>query len=228
MDIEVFLRGASVWVLPVLLAVTLHEAAHAYVAKMLGDDTASKLGRVSLNPVKHIDPFGTILLPSMLILFGSPFVLGWAKPVPVAFGRLRNPKRDMIFVAIAGPISNLLIALVAAIGMWVIGGDLIRPVGWLDENFRNAIFINCILAVFNMIPIPPLDGGRVLTGLLPTPLAIKFARLERFGMLVLIGLIFILPMIGRQLGYELNVISYIVLTPVYDVLLPFYYSITTF
>ncbi|WP_421783589.1 site-2 protease family protein [Kiloniella litopenaei] len=119
MDINEFLLGASVWVLPVLLAVTLHEAAHAYAARLLGDDTASKLGRVSLNPAKHIDPFGTILLPSMLIFIGSPFILGWAKPVPVVFGRLNNPKRDMIFVALAGPASNILIALIAAFGFAV-------------------------------------------------------------------------------------------------------------
>ncbi|MFD2207474.1 site-2 protease family protein [Kiloniella antarctica] len=212
MSIADFLEGASIWVLPVLLAVTLHEAAHAYVAKLLGDDTATKLGRVSLNPLKHIDPFGTVLLPGILIFSGAPFLFGWAKPVPVVFGRLRNPKRDMIFVAIAGPISNILIALIAAFCFNFI--PLIdNPVAykWVAQNLSNAININLILAIFNMFPILPLDGGRILTGLLPTPLAIKFSKSERYGMFVLLGLIFLLPMIGQQIGTDLDIFRYVMI-----------------
>ncbi|WP_120496483.1 site-2 protease family protein [Kiloniella sp. EL199] len=224
MDINEFLLGASVWVLPVLLAVTLHEAAHAYAARLLGDDTASKLGRVSLNPAKHIDPFGTILLPSMLILIGSPFILGWAKPVPVVFGRLNNPKRDMIFVALAGPVSNIFIALIAALGFAVFGLVPDFAADWVGQNLENAIKINLMLAVFNMLPIPPLDGGRVVTGLLPTSLAIPFSRLEKYGMIILIGLIFVLPMIGRQIGMDLNLISYVIIKSIHA-MLPFFQAI---
>lgn len=224
MDINEFLLGASVWVLPVLLAVTLHEAAHAYAARLLGDDTASKLGRVSLNPAKHIDPFGTILLPSMLIFIGSPFILGWAKPVPVVFGRLNNPKRDMIFVALAGPASNILIALIAALGFAVFGLVPDVAADWVAQNLENAIKINLMLAVFNMLPIPPLDGGRVLTGLLPNSLAIPFSRLEKYGMIILIGLIFVLPMIGRQIGMDLNLISYVIIKSIHA-MLPFFQAI---
>ncbi|MCZ4282633.1 site-2 protease family protein [Kiloniella laminariae] len=224
MDISTFLFGASVWALPVLFAVTLHEAAHAYVAYRLGDDTAYKLGRVTLNPLKHTDPFGTILLPAVLIFSGSPFILGWAKPVPVRFGRLGNPKRDMIFVALAGPLSNLFIALVAAIGIAIIGIIPDIATAWVLQNLRNAIVINLILAVFNMLPILPLDGGRVLTGLLPIPLAIKFSQTERFGMVILLVLIFALPFVGREFGMNLNIIGYIIGTAI-DGARPFFEAI---
>ncbi|WP_085908185.1 site-2 protease family protein [Kiloniella majae] len=224
MDINEFISKATVWALPFLVAVTFHEAAHAYVARILGDDTASKLGRVTLNPLKHIDPFGTILLPGMLLFIGSPYLLGWAKPVPVVFGRLRNPKRDMVFVALAGPVSNILIALVAAFFLSFMGpepGDMGR---WVAQNLSNAILVNLVLAVFNMLPIPPLDGGRVLTGLLPNSLAIPFSRLEKYGMIILIGLIFVLPMIGRQIGMDLNLISYVIIKSIHA-MLPFFQAI---
>ncbi len=226
-DIEKILGLASVWILPVLIAVTLHEAAHAYVARLLGDDTATKLGRVSLNPAKHIDPVGTILLPGMLIFSGAPFLFGWAKPVPVVFGRLGNPKRDMIFVAIAGPVSNIFIAIVAALCFNFV--TLFQDptlIEWVAKNLWNAIQINLVLAIFNMIPILPLDGGRILTGLLPVPLAIKFSKSERYGMFLLIGLIFLLPMIGRSLGTDLDLFRHII-GGSQDVLIPYFKDLMT-
>jgi Zn-dependent protease len=186
----------SVWVIPAILAITLHEASHGFVAHLFGDDTAWNAGRVSANPLRHIDPFGTILLPGMLLLAHSPFVFGYAKPVPVNFWALRNPKRDMIWVAGAGPVTNILMALIA--GLLLHAAPLVPGLGadWFASNFVHAIEINVILAVFNMIPLPPLDGGRVAVGLLPRPLAAPLARLERYGLIILIGLLIVLPLVG--------------------------------
>lgn len=210
-----WLYDASTWVLPVLLAITLHEAAHGFMAWRLGDGTARAAGRLSLNPVRHIDPFGTIILPAMLLLFKAPFLFGWAKPVPVQFGNLRHPKRDMVWVALAGPGTNLLLAIAGGLAVHL---AVLVPMpevrGWLIDNLGNLILINIVLAVFNMIPLPPLDGGRVAVGLLPMPLALRLSRLEKKGMLILIGLIFILPFIGNQIGIDLNVLSWILGTPV--------------
>jgi Zn-dependent protease len=216
------LYTASTWILPVLLAITLHEASHGFVAHLRGDDTAWRLGRVSFNPLKHVDPFGTILLPGLLLFLHSPFLFGYAKPVPVNFRALKNPRRDMVLVAAAGPGINILMAIAAALLAHAVG---FLPTGarqWTVLNLENAIVINVVLAVFNMIPLPPLDGGRVAVGLLPRPLGMKLARLEPHGMLILIGLLFLAPMIGSELGYHFNPLAWVLGPPVefvYDLIL---------
>jgi len=200
-----------------LLAITLHEAAHGFVAWRLGDDTAYRLGRVTFNPLRHIDPFGTILLPAMLLFvsaqFGQPFMFGFAKPVPVNFMRLRRPRRDMVWVAAAGPGVNLLMAFAAAVLVHLVPALSEDFGSWVLYNLQNAVWINVLLAVFNMLPMPPLDGGRVAVGLLPLPLARSLQRLERFGFVIIIGGVFLLPWIGRRVGLDLNVFHWLVVTP---------------
>lgn len=205
---------ASTWVLPVLIAVTLHEAAHGYAAYRFGDDTAYRQGRMTLNPLNHVDPFGTVLLPALLLLMKAPFLFGWAKPVPVAFHRLRNPRRDMIFVAAAGPGTNLLLAAISALLFHILPIFPGAVQLWLARMLYNSILLNLVLAVFNMVPLPPLDGGRVAVGLLPDSLARPLAQLEPYGLPILIGVIFILPMLGNLLGLRLDIFSLVVGTPV--------------
>jgi Zn-dependent protease len=198
----------SVWLLPVLIAITFHEAAHAFVARFFGDNTASRLGRVSLNPIRHIDPIGTILLPGLLLLAKSPFLFGYAKPVPVNFRALRNPRIGMVMVAAAGPAMNISLAIVAALGFYLISYLPITVAQWASANLKNALVINVILAVFNMFPLPPLDGGRIAVGLLPNIFASQLARLEPYGMMILIGLLIVLPLLGSQLGIDLGFVSH--------------------
>jgi Zn-dependent protease len=209
---NITLYSASVWVLPLLFAITFHEAAHAFAAHRLGDDTAFELGRVSFNPLKHIDPFGTIILPAMLLLSHSPFLFGYAKPVPVKFENLRNPRLDMVWVALAGPVTNIILALAAALAFHALPLAPADSAQWIADNLKNALVINVVLAVFNMLPIPPLDGGRVAVGLLPRFLAYPLSRLEPFGMLILIGFLILLPLVGSQFGLNLDVISAILRT----------------
>ena len=212
--LESALYTASIWVIPVLLAITLHEAAHGYVALKLGDDTALSAGRVTFNPLKHIDRFGTILLPALLLLVKSPFLFGYAKPVPVNFSRLNKPRRDMIWVAAAGPATNLVLATASA--LLVRTAIRLQPAGalWFGENLSNSVVINLLLAVFNMLPLPPLDGGRVAVGLLPDALAFPLARLERWGLFIIIGALFLLPWLGGRLGVDLNIFRWLIGAPV--------------
>ncbi len=212
------LYTATTWVLPIVFAITLHEAAHGYVAWRLGDDTAHRMGRVTFNPIKHVDPVGTIILPGLLLLMSAPFLFGYAKPVPVNFRALGRPRRDMVLVALAGPGTNIAMAVGAALLFHL--AMLVPSVTgeWLRQNLLNALLINVVLAVFNMLPLPPLDGGRVAVGLLPPALAMPLARLERYGIVILIGALFVLPMIGDRLGQDLNIFRWLVGGPVYAVI----------
>lgn len=188
MDYTNIIQNILIYALPVLLAITVHEAAHGYAARHYGDNTAYALGRITLNPLKHIDPIGTILMPLMLIFAGSPFLFGYAKPVPVQFGNLRNPKRDMIWVALAGPASNLVMALVWGIIFYLLqGADVSEP--FFNKMAQGGILVNAVMFAFNLFPLPPLDGGRILVGLLPYKYAILVSRVEPWGFFIVLGLV---------------------------------------
>lgn len=211
---DTVIQGAAL-IVPLIIAIVFHEIAHGWVARMLGDDTASRLGRLTINPIKHVDLFGTIILPGMLKLAGMP-MFGYAKPVPVAKERLRNPRRDMMLVAAAGPGSNLVMGLIGA----VLLGLLLKPyagmqepggvIGFIALNLIMFISINVFLAIFNLLPVPPFDGGHIVEGLLPREMAQHYAGLHRAALLVMIVLLVVLPMISPSL----NVVSWLVRPPV--------------
>ena len=177
-----------IWAIPVLFAITVHETAHGWVASKLGDHTARMMGRLTLNPIKHIDPVGTILVPALLYLSSAGFLFGWAKPVPINFSALRSPKKDMLWVALAGPGVNLLMAIGWLI-IVAIANTLNIP--FLEFMGGAGIFVNLLLAIFNLLPIPPLDGGRVISSLLPGRLAYQYDQLEPYGLFILVGLLFL-------------------------------------
>ncbi len=193
-NVSNFMLVLSVTAVPTIFSIVAHEVMHGEVAKHLGDDTAQRAGRLTLNPISHIDPFGTIILPGLLLYFGLP-VFGWAKPVPVDFRRLRNGRTGMMMVAAAGPLTNVALALISALLLRHLS-QLLDPQSWrvvvvpLHYMLYFAVQINVVLAIFNLLPLLPLDGGRVLTGLLPLPLAIKFSRLEPYGFLILFLLLY--------------------------------------
>ena len=196
MDFAALIQTLAIAALPVIFAITLHEAAHGYVARHFGDPTAWQAGRISVNPLRHIDPFGTLLVPALILVSsylvaGSAMLFGWAKPVPVNFGRLRHPKRDMLWVAAAGPAVNLLMAIGWA-AMFKLDTMIPRNAYTLPlaEMSRTGIDVNLVLMVLNLLPLPPLDGGRIAVSLLPQKLAWQFAKLERWGFLILLLLMF--------------------------------------
>ena len=183
------IQAVAINAIPLIFAITIHEAAHGYAARKFGDNTAYMLGRVSLNPVKHIDPVGTILIPLVLVLMSSPFLIGYAKPVPINYGRLRNPKMDSVWVALAGPGSNFIQALIW-MAIWIIlqGAQINEP--FFTAMAQAGVLWNIGLLVFNLLPIPPFDGGRVLSGLLPTRQSLALDKLERWGFFIVLALVF--------------------------------------
>lgn len=212
MDLSALVQAIAVAALPVILAITLHEAAHGYAARHFGDPTAWMQGRITLNPLKHIDPVGTVALPLVLFAIGSPFVFGWAKPVPVNFGNLRNPKRDMLWVAAAGPAANLAMAL-----FWgaVLKLAWLLPLNYFSvpmaEMAKFGILANVVLMVLNLFPLPPLDGGRIAVSLLPHRAAWKFAQIERFGFPILLVLLFT-GILGKILQPIMAVVTVVIET----------------
>lgn len=217
-QIEQVLLLLSVWALPVIVAVTLHEAAHGWAADRLGDPTAREQGRVTLNPLPHIDRFGTVILPLLCIIAPVSLVFGYARPVPVNLARLRHPRRDMMLVAAAGPAANVGLCLLSAVLLGVAPDTPGWLAGWVVAVLKCSILLNAVLAVFNMLPVPPLDGGRIVTGLLPAGLAVRYARLERYGLILVIAVLIVLPLIGDGLGVNLGFLASVLSAGIYGLI----------
>ncbi len=203
----------ATWLVPLVIAIVFHEVAHGLVARQLGDPTAAHKGRLTLNPIRHVDPFGTLILPMVLALAHAP-IFGWAKPVPVNYRRLGHPRRDMVLVALAGPGMNLLLAVIGSLilgaTLWASGGELGPTPMFIAQNAINFVLINIFLAIFNLIPLPPFDGGHVLQGLLPPRAAASFGKIGRYSLVVLIFLLLVLPMISPSADIVRRVVSPIV------------------
>lgn len=212
-DLGQLIQNLTTWILPAIIAITLHEAAHGWVASKLGDDTAKRLGRVTFNPIAHVDAFGTVLLPGFLLLTGAPFMFGWAKPVPVNFGKLKRPRIDMALVAAAGPIMNLLLATIAAALIHTVTYVPDLGAEWVALNLQHAVIFNIGLALFNLLPLPPLDGGRILVALLPRPLALPLARIEPYGIVILMVLLFLVPFVAEHFHSGFNPLTLLLTGP---------------
>jgi len=210
-QLSAMIANATTWVFPIIFAVTFHEAAHGFVALRFGDDTALRAGRVTFNPLKHVDPFGTIVLPALLLV-SSGFMFGYAKPVPVNFGRLKPPRLGMVLVALAGPGTNVILAIASSLALFLIGFAPATGQRWLGLNLAHSITLNAVLCVFNLLPLPPLDGGRVAVGVLPRFLARPLARLEPYGMLIIMGL-FVLGYLSAHSGLGLNPLGWLIGVP---------------
>ncbi|HEX8194290.1 MAG TPA: site-2 protease family protein [Allosphingosinicella sp.] len=213
MEAEGLVFRLATWIVPLVFAIVLHEISHGWVANAFGDPTAKNLGRLSPNPIRHVDPFGTVILPLVLAVTGAP-VFGWAKPVPVVAARMRNPRVHMMLVALAGPGMNLALALIAAFLLAFVVGTADQPPGlatqFIVANLSNFVLINVFLATFNLLPVPPFDGGHVVEGLLPRPLAARWRAMGRYALFILIFLLLILPAISP----ELDVVEWLVVPPV--------------
>ena len=203
----------ATWLVPLVIAIVFHEVAHGLVARQLGDPTAAQKGRLTLNPIRHVDPFGTLILPMVLALAQAP-IFGWAKPVPVNYRRLGKPRRDMVLVALAGPGMNLLLAVIGTLilgaTLWAADGEPSPAVLFVGPNSINFVFINIFLAIFNLIPLPPFDGGHVVQGLLPPRAAANFGKIGRFSLLVLVFLLLILPALSPSADIVGRIVSPIV------------------